>query len=52
MSVTNNKTFTEEKLSLINFTDDNDNKSNTYTQKGVLEITNIQILIRKNNDEQ
>ena len=29
MSVTNNKTFIEEKFSLINFTDDNDNKSNT-----------------------
>ena len=39
-------------LSFINFTDDNDNNSNTYTQKGVLEITNIQILNRKNNDEQ
>ena len=33
------------KFDPINFTDDNDNKSNTYTQKGVLEITNIQILV-------
>ena len=51
VSVTNNKICVKKKLSFINFTNNNNNNSNTYTQKGVLDITNIQILVRKNNDE-